>query len=74
MHRQDYCHPGDSDYESDADDQRPICQYGAACYRKNKSHRRDFKHPPRDRPNNKPSKGVDCFCMFCPHCNKDPKI
>lgn len=31
---------GDEDY-----DPRPWCKYGAACYRKNEQHLRDFRHP-----------------------------
>ncbi|XP_014678998.1 PREDICTED: tyrosyl-DNA phosphodiesterase 1-like [Priapulus caudatus] len=27
-------------------DARPACEYGAACYRKNLQHRREFSHPP----------------------------
>ncbi|XP_063932678.1 aprataxin and PNK-like factor isoform X2 [Zophobas morio] len=53
VHRQDYTHPGDSDYESDPDDNRPTCSYGATCYRKNKDHRREYKHPSRDPPSKK---------------------
>ncbi|RZC35682.1 aprataxin and PNK-like factor, partial [Asbolus verrucosus] len=53
VHRQEFTHPGDSDFESDPDDNRPTCSFGAACYRKNKDHRRDYKHPPRQPPNKK---------------------
>mmetsp|Transcript_52665 Transcript_52665/g.114323 ORF Transcript_52665/g.114323 Transcript_52665/m.114323 type:complete len:145 (+) Transcript_52665:256-690(+) len=27
------------------DEDRPMCRYGAACYRKNPEHLRDFQHP-----------------------------
>ncbi|XP_064211615.1 aprataxin and PNK-like factor [Tribolium castaneum] len=50
VHRQDFTHPGDSDFESDPEDNRPFCTYGASCYRKNKQHRRDFKHPLQQAP------------------------
>eukprot|EP00931_Biecheleriopsis_adriatica_P034786 TRINITY_DN20073_c0_g1_i1.p1 TRINITY_DN20073_c0_g1~~TRINITY_DN20073_c0_g1_i1.p1 ORF type:complete len:623 (+),score=112.46 TRINITY_DN20073_c0_g1_i1:57-1871(+) len=30
--------------------QRPVCKYGAQCFRKNPQHLRDFAHPPEGRP------------------------
>lgn len=37
---------GDDDDDGDEDfDPRPWCKYGAACYRKNEQHLRDFRHP-----------------------------
>jgi hypothetical protein len=53
IHRQEFTHPGDSDFESDPDDKRPVCSFGAQCYRKNKSHRKSYKHPPREPPGKK---------------------
>lgn len=44
-HKLNFSHPGDSDYDTDPDDNRPSCSYGSACYRRNSIHRRDFKHP-----------------------------
>lgn len=50
QHRIDFAHPGDSEYidqattSNDSVDNRPLCQYGAACYRKNPQHRLDYKH------------------------------
>ena len=38
----------DDDGDDDGDenyDPRPWCKYGAACYRKNEQHLRDFRHP-----------------------------
>ncbi|KAJ8962504.1 hypothetical protein NQ318_000894 [Aromia moschata] len=53
IHRQQFSHPGDDDYDSDPNDDRPNCPFGAACYRRNLQHRRQFKHPnpPASRPN-----------------------
>lgn len=31
--------------ESEGENDRPVCQYGADCYRRNELHRRNFKHP-----------------------------
>ncbi|XP_044265588.1 aprataxin and PNK-like factor [Tribolium madens] len=52
-HREEFTHPGDSDFESDPEDNRPTCSYGASCYRKNKDHRRNYKHPSRQPPGKK---------------------
>ncbi|KAF5308181.1 hypothetical protein FQR65_LT06361 [Abscondita terminalis] len=41
----EYSHPGDSDYESDPNDDRPACSFGSQCYRTNKDHRKGYKHP-----------------------------
>eukprot|EP01105_Mastigella_eilhardi_P018809 TRINITY_DN4385_c0_g1_i2.p1 TRINITY_DN4385_c0_g1~~TRINITY_DN4385_c0_g1_i2.p1 ORF type:complete len:587 (-),score=125.41 TRINITY_DN4385_c0_g1_i2:91-1851(-) len=30
-----------------AGDPRPMCKYGASCYRKNEQHLRQFRHPPK---------------------------
>lgn len=49
LHKQEFCHPGDDDYESDPNDVRPICIYDSNCYRKNKDHRNAYKHS-RDAP------------------------
>ncbi len=34
----------------DDDDERPECEYGVDCYRKNPQHRKDFKHTRRPQP------------------------
>lgn len=55
-HRVSFAHPGDPDYDSDPEDDRPDCPFGASCYRKNIDHRREYKHvgmpapKPRPRP------------------------
>lgn len=41
-HKIKYSHPGNPDY--DVKDNRPECQYGVKCYRKDPKHKRDFKH------------------------------
>ena len=33
-------------YKSMAGQGRPVCKYGASCYRKNKEHLRQYSHPP----------------------------
>lgn len=44
-HRARFRHYGDSDFDSDPDDDRPSCSYGTACYRQNLDHRRNYRHP-----------------------------
>jgi len=46
VHREEYSHPGDSDFNSTEDDNndKPECRYGTSCYRTNPQHKRDFKH------------------------------
>ncbi|KAL2086533.1 hypothetical protein ACEWY4_017592 [Coilia grayii] len=51
IHFQECSHPGDSDYEEEAemdvdeeDDDRPECPYGTDCYRKNPLHKKEYKH------------------------------
>ncbi|KAJ4455318.1 hypothetical protein PAPYR_9786 [Paratrimastix pyriformis] len=34
--------------KGDKKDRRPMCRYGAHCYRHNPEHLRQFRHPPRD--------------------------
>ena len=51
-HRRDEAHPGDGDYKdpeepNEEDEDKPECDYGVDCYRKNPQHRRDFKHTKR---------------------------
>lgn len=53
-HLADFSHPGNADYDSDPDDQRPQCPFGNTCYRVNLDHRRQYKH--RGKPAPKPSK------------------
>lgn len=61
QHFQDEAHPGDADYveatESEAvddnDDERPECEYGLDCYRKNPEHRKEYKHSVKVRPKRK---------------------
>ena len=36
--------------DNDDDDERPECEYGTDCYRKNPQHRRDYKHTKKPRP------------------------
>ncbi|XP_041418564.1 aprataxin and PNK-like factor isoform X2 [Xenopus laevis] len=49
-HFQEFCHPGDSDYNTtekeseDDSDKRPECPYGTDCYRKNPQHKLEYKH------------------------------
>ncbi|CAH1972914.1 unnamed protein product [Acanthoscelides obtectus] len=70
IHRQDFSHPGDTDYDSDPEDDRPPCPFGNACYRTNMLHRRQYKHPGRPAP--KPSKVQYNLniagCPYCSHC------
>ncbi|CAN8031430.1 unnamed protein product, partial [Ixodes persulcatus] len=35
----------DQDKEEDEEDNRPLCRYGAGCFRKNALHLKNFKHP-----------------------------
>ena len=47
-HSESDSHDEDDDDDDDGDedyDPRPWCKYGAACYRKNEQHLRDFRHP-----------------------------
>ena len=44
-HKVEFSHPKDSDYDTDPDDTRIACIYGASCYRKSKTHRKQYKHP-----------------------------
>ncbi|XP_045465374.1 aprataxin and PNK-like factor [Harmonia axyridis] len=53
-HKEQFSHPGDSDYSENSDDNRPHCPYGGSCYRTNQQHRKDYKHP-TSRPAPKPS-------------------
>ena len=39
--------------QDSGDDERPECEYGVECYRKNPQHRRDFKHTLRPQPTRK---------------------
>lgn len=71
-HRVAFSHPGDSDFESDPEDNRPSCFYGAGCYRRNSAHRRHYKHPknvapPPKRPRKAPKIIYYCNCPEC--CN-----
>lgn len=61
-------------YDENADS-RPVCNYGALCYRKNPQHIEDFKHPGSTTPahvdSNKPNKRKTpptsiclCFSFF----------
>ncbi|XP_044745230.1 aprataxin and PNK-like factor isoform X2 [Coccinella septempunctata] len=53
-HKDQFSHPGDSDYSETSGDNRSQCPYGAQCYRTNPQHRKDFGHP-TSRPAPKPS-------------------
>lgn len=53
-HRVELTHPGDSDYDTDPNDTRPICCYGVNCYRKNKEHRKRLRHPGQKKLGTKP--------------------
>ncbi|KAF5303629.1 hypothetical protein FQA39_LY09876 [Lamprigera yunnana] len=44
-HLAEFSHPGDSDYESDPNDNRPECSNQIPCYRLGRQHRRTYKHP-----------------------------
>ena len=60
VHFREYSHPSDNEtgekgkdqtcnFDSNSEDEagfdnRPHCQYGISCYRKNPQHRKDFKH------------------------------
>lgn len=51
-HFKECSHPGDNDYESDvsrddSDDDRPECEFGTDCYRKNPQHIKEYKHTKR---------------------------
>lgn len=72
-HRASFSHPGDQDYESDPDNDRPDCPYGVACYRQNLDHRRQYKHAAKPAP--KPSNvnislNVNRGCVYCEHCRR----
>ena len=50
-HFKEYSHPSKGDDEEDgkaaaegSDDDRPECPYVTGCYRRNRQHKRDFKH------------------------------
>lgn len=70
-HKRDFSHPGDSDYDTDPDDDRPSCSYGRACYRRNSEHRRDYKHPGNStappKPQSKQPIYIFHYCNCC--CN-----
>uniref|UniRef100_A0A1Y1LH13 PBZ-type domain-containing protein n=1 Tax=Photinus pyralis TaxID=7054 RepID=A0A1Y1LH13_PHOPY len=75
-HFNEFSHPGDSDYESDPNDQRPTCSFGSDCYRKNKDHRKAYKHP-RGMTGVKNPAGArkrfhTCNCAYC-HINSSKK-
>ncbi|KAI4467934.1 hypothetical protein MML48_2g00007959 [Holotrichia oblita] len=63
-HKKEFSHPDDSDYDSDPNDTRPICRYGAECYRKNADHIKEYKHaritrkPSRKRRDKRKLKGM----------------
>ena len=50
MHRTEVAHPGDDDYRRpdfpDPSPDKPDCQFGARCYRRNPVHFQHYKHPP----------------------------
>jgi hypothetical protein len=35
----------DEEQEQELKKKRPVCKYGASCYRKNKQHLKDYYHP-----------------------------
>ena len=39
--------------QDSGDDERPECEYGLECYRKNPQHRKDFKHSVKPQPTRK---------------------
>ncbi len=48
IHRQQAIHPGDSDWNTDDDEEdntKPICPYGDECYRTNPDHFTEYDHP-----------------------------
>lgn len=60
QHKDEYAHPGDSDYNEDDDDEeggdddeRPECEFGVDCYRKNPQHRKQFRHTRLPQPQRK---------------------
>lgn len=71
VHRADFSHPGDNDYDTDPDDDRPLCPFGDTCYRRNLHHRRQYKHsnPPVLKPSKINFQVNVTSCPFCPHCN-----
>lgn len=49
MHRQENIHPGDSDWDSDDEEEeqhntKPLCPYGNQCYRTNPDHLNEYDH------------------------------
>ena len=48
IHRQQAIHPGDSDWDSDEEENgtsaKPICPYGKQCYRTNPDHLNEYDH------------------------------
>lgn len=79
-HKLKLSHPGDQDYDTDPEDNRPSCSYGAVCYRRNSDHRREFRHPknavPPSQRKSKPNVMYvfqNCTCCFHngkPNCNR----
>ena len=53
MHFREYSHDfaaaeSESEGEGEGDEDessKPVCPYGASCYRKNPAHRREYAHP-----------------------------
>jgi aprataxin and PNK-like factor len=49
IHRQQAIHPGDSDWNTDDEDEeentKPVCAYGDECYRTNPDHFNEYDHP-----------------------------
>lgn len=43
----------DSDQDDESDDDRPECEFGKNCYRKNPQHRKEYKHTTNPRPKRK---------------------
>ncbi|KAF0286654.1 Aprataxin and PNK-like factor [Amphibalanus amphitrite] len=55
VHRRDFSHPGDADYQAPpppppAGQPLPECEFGVNCYRRNPLHRQQFAHTSRPNP------------------------
>ena len=54
IHRQQAIHPGDSDWDTDDEEEenaKPVCAYGDECYRTNPDHFNEYDHPKKRRGN-----------------------
>jgi len=65
-HREEFSHPGDSDYHSSNHLEKQKCRYGEDCFRIDIAHRQKYAHPNKQ----KCRYGEDCFRTDIAHRQK----